>query len=652
MAWNLSLCLLAACSDIPAESPGGSIPAREGYVRLAMTASVPEFRTIETRAGGSESDALAAMKAHFYAFCFDTHGGLLEVVNVASPAQADGGYTATAEVPARTRIIHFIAGPDLSEEIAAAERGTNELTLIPGLTSGFKSGKESASSYPQEIVRSFWGRAEAPSEEALKSQLNVQLLANYAEVTCRITTQNGTVARPEGQENTSYRLTGFTVLNRRAYGTIAPFNAEASGTAAFDYDPMDGAKRFLTEVGNEETRELLLSNPKTAKTVPGAAVPVYDNPNALTAPVYAVIQLTNGYDLSRFYKVSLIDMNADQYPITRNCRYAIKISGMPPIDMSYDSMAEAAKSDVIPVNNPWVTVEPETPSIGDGSSSLTVDGSLYKGYSQAGEQQFEVIYKAPAGADAAGTKVSASIISDDEVLDGNLTVEPAAGKAGTWVVKFKTNTPPKPAGNKRYAEAQILVKGGKYGRIVHLYLMQPFSFQSVTLNDLKIGADNIAGGKKAPTEELQKGMEKLIKYTIPSNYPEKLLPVKVKITSNLWNAYRLPTIDWPYKNLSISYEETRFTVLRNGVPQEIALPYDFKYIYPMDTYDNNGMYRYEYTVQMICSYAQSETDVNDCPIKKDEYKQKMHVHFFLEAEHFNTQEIIVRFANPSNTGNN
>lgn len=635
----------AACSDELPEGSGGAA-AKEGYVRLDMTATIPGFRVVTTRAAAAADEALTAMQNHFYAFCFDQQGGLLEVADVTGATAKNGKYGATAEVPALTRIIHFVAGPDLSVAIGTAERGVSETTLIPALTSSFTSQTEQEAQYPQEIVRSFWCRKTFDDENALKAQsLEIKLLRNYAEASCSV--ENGKADAMMG-----WTVADFTVLNRRAYGTVAPFNPAAeSSSSPFDYSPMQDNERFVTEVGDEQHRETLLSNPSSDKNRLDG-VGLYDNPNSLENPVFAVVKLKHSNNSVRYYKVAFIDSNSDQLPITRNCKYRVLFRALPPNDPAYcyNSFSAAAAPDATAINNPWVSVEPETPAIGDQTSSITITDGIHQGFSKAGEVQLEVVC---AGAES--VPVRAEIVSNDEVISGALSVEPASGttqnEQGTYLVKFTLNTPPEPVSGKRYAEAQILVKGGKFGRIVHIYLMKPFTFEKVSFADKSIGSDNIAGGKAKPTESMAANMVRQLKYSIPKDYPEKLLPVKVKITSNFWNAYRVKCVDWPYTDLPIIYEDTKFTVKRNGTEEQITLPYNFKYSYPMDKYDDtpggynpDDPYMYDYVVDMKCLSPVTESDIENCPIDtKSEYNEKTHVHFFLEAEHFETQEIIARF---------
>lgn len=642
--------LAAACSDELPEGPGGTA-AKEGYVRLDMTATIPGFRVVTTRAAAAADEALTAMQNHFYAFCFDKEGGLLEVADVTGATAKNGKYGATAEVPALTRIIHFVAGPNLSAAIGTAERGVSETTLIPALTCSFTTQTEQEAQYPQEIVRSFWCRKTFDDENALKTaSLEIVLLRNYAEASC-------SVADGKADAMMGWTVADFTVLNRRAYGTVAPFNpAAGESSSPFDYSPMQNDKRFVTEVGDEQHRETLLSNPSSDKNRLDG-VGLYDNPNSLENQVFAVVKLKHSNNSVRYYKVAFIDSNTDQLPITRNCKYKVLFRALPPNDPAYcyNSFQAAAAPDATAINNPWVSVEPETPSIGDQSSSITITDGIHQGFSKAGEAQLEVVC---TGAES--VPVRAEIISNDEVISGAPLVEPASGttlnEAGTYLVKFTLNAPPKPTKSKRYAEAQILVKGGKFSRIVHIYLMQPFSFEKVSFNGKNIGADNIAGGKEKPTEQMAKDMIKQLKYSIPKDYPEKLLPVKVKITSNFWNAFRVSCTDWPYTELAIVYEETKFTVKREGKDETVTLPYNFKFSYPMDKYDNtaggygpNDPYMYDYVVNMKCLSPIRESGVGNCPIdSKGEYKEKDHVHFFLEAEHFNTQEVIARFLSVKN----
>ena len=70
-----------------------------------------------------------------------------------------------------------------------------------------------------------------------------------------------------------------------------------------------------------------------------------------------------------------------------------------------------------------------------------------------------------------------------------------------------------------------------------------------------------------------------MQYSIPEGYPEKLLPVKVKITSNT----ACPATERPLCGLI----PMSFDIVRNGEAQKVNPPYGFKYLYTMDNYDSS-----------------------------------------------------------------
>ena len=70
-----------------------------------------------------------------------------------------------------------------------------------------------------------------------------------------------------------------------------------------------------------------------------------------------------------------------------------------------------------------------------------------------------------------------------------------------------------------------------------------------------------------------------MQYSIPEGYPEKLLPVKVKITSNHSVPSHRKTTLWPYTN------EFRHRAQRRS--PKVNPPYGFKYLYTMDNYDSS-----------------------------------------------------------------
>ena len=134
-----------------------------------------------------------------------------------------------------------------------------------------------------------------------------------------------------------------------------------------------------------------------------------------------------------------------------------------------------------------------------------------------------------------------------------------------------------------------------------------------------------------------------MQYSIPEGYPEKLLPVKVKITSNHSVPSRRKTTLWPYTNLPVIYKDTGFDIVRNGEAQKVNPSNEFKYLYTMDNYDSSdGGHNMNYIIDWKITHTSSETNVPNCCFSG---QNKMHTHLFLEGNFFGDYEMIVTFTN-------
>ena len=332
LAGLLLLAGFTSCTDeAMMQNNGGS--TANGDIHLKVTAHIPAPKQVITR--DIDPDGLGVNS--LWLFCFNDFGeyiGRREAGNF-QPADSRGYYSFEVEIPGATRIIHFLSNVYLDDFNDRDNFGRNETTVIPSFVSA--SGR-----------MCYWGRVAFNNDndlEAFRNGGNVTLYRNQAQV-------RWDTNLPQGM-----KIYGYGICNRRAWGTLAPFNTEAEQNQAFDFDLENP---YVTEPAEEY--QILASDP-TEATVQGAESEgdphyIFENPNTLDAPVFAVMRIgVNGQSKTeaKYYKIMFVDDEKNQLEIYRNYKYVISITGLP-TSMGYDTFEEAKNG--VAANNAWVSVDP------------------------------------------------------------------------------------------------------------------------------------------------------------------------------------------------------------------------------------------------------------------------------------------------------
>ena len=298
LAGLLLLAGFTSCTDETMVQNSGGITAN-GDIHLKVTANIPAPKQVITR--DIDPDGLGVNT--LWLFCFNEFGeyiGRREAGNFAATDET-GHYSFEVDVPGSTDIIHFLSNVYLDDFNDRDNFGRNETTVIPSFVSA--SGR-----------MCYWGRSNLAT---LQSGGNVELYRNQAQVRWNTTL-------PEGM-----RIYGYGICNRRAWGTLAPFNTEAEQGSPFDFTL---ANPYVTEPAEEY--QILASDP-TEATVQGDVSEgdphyIFENPNTLDAPVFAVMKIgINGQNESnaKYYKIMFVDDEKNQLEIYRNYEYVISITG-------------------------------------------------------------------------------------------------------------------------------------------------------------------------------------------------------------------------------------------------------------------------------------------------------------------------------------
>lgn len=559
-----------------------------GDVRLSVTANIPVPRQVITR--DIDPDGLGVNT--LWLFCFNSYGeyiGRREAGNFATTDREDY-YSFEVEIPGSTRIIHFLSNVYLNDFNDRDNYGRNETTVIPAFVSA--SGR-----------MCYWGRKQFVEEgqtgETLKEFSNggnVTLYRNQAKVKWDLS-----------QAPSGMRVEGYAICNRRAWGTIAPFNPTAADGQEFDFDLENP---YVTEPAEEyQILATDLTDVNEQSGEEGDPRYIFENPNTLDAPVYAIMLISTGAGQeAKYYKIMFVDDVKDQLPIYRNYEYVIRITGLPP-NMGYDSFEEAKAG--IAANNTWVSVDPEIPSLSDGENTLNIPDGTTQMFTTGGDKSIVFTYT------GAEEDVHVEWLEDGvNVSNTQASVTHTGGN--NYTIDVTLNSPT--------AEAQmgtLLLRAGQFTRQIKVYLMQPFSFDSVWVST---------------GVPMDKGERMSMTFVIPDSYPAELFPIECKISTNKMNANSTLSGELP-----IIMENTKFKIGENSV----QTTWGYKYVY---TATQPGIQEVFFTLNTSDGTDQGVTwNGGDCPYGQygNALYEPNHGHVFLQADNFNDAHRLVLFQEQS-----
>ena len=430
----------------------------------------------------------------------------------------------------------------------------------------------------------YWGRKVFKTEDELTSyfkdntSLPIMLYRNQAAITYN--------------NNSSLKIQGFAICNTYAKGTVVPYNHEAENDDPFDIHFEDehkdhAAHDFVTLCTGDDLIKATDPSDTEVQNEWGLRY-VFEHENALDDPMFAIFKIDGNY-----YKLMIVDSISNPYKIIRNHRYIFNFHSAPPSTLGYATFEEAKNG--VAANNVWVSIDNELPSIGDGTSSLTIEGETTRIYT---EKKDEVINFTCTGG-ITSDQVTAIWISNEGLASSNLNLQYNA-TTGEGSVTVSLN---EIADTPQYGTLQI--KAGKYSRIIQIVYLNKFSFAPVWTSS------------SVPRKS---GEPVSIVFNIPDTYPEELFPVECKISCNLFDANT-------NNQLEVIEEKTVFTIGN----QTIERDWDYKYVYKAN---KPGLHRVDFKT-LIDDYSTNPEDPSDA----DDV-----LTWFLEAPYFNTIQRTINMA--------
>ena len=361
-------------------------------VSIKLGVKIPDPIEVATRAVDPDGNGIQTMTL----FCFNGEGLLISTATAtieADPNDPDNesGGIFDANIPNTTRVIHLLANQNMAQFKEDDFRNLTEDQVIANLEGS--SG-----------MMIYWARLEIPGNVVGNDGILdwITIMTNpVGEVHKGIQGQNqpiimlrnqakvmvdaGGTADAQGRKwnGTYFSVTGFTVVNTQAFGTVAPYHTTygyptyactSTQNTNYTFEPSFGlttpstANWVGTNYVNLPRRSDKFSNITDVDTAPQTYV--FETENSSADPVSVIIKGRNEGDTNdKYYRVTLTDSNGEQVLVRRNHLYTIHIKGK--LLYGVDTFAEAL--DAPATNNVWLSISDEIKSVQNSDFKLTVD---------------------------------------------------------------------------------------------------------------------------------------------------------------------------------------------------------------------------------------------------------------------------------------
>ncbi|WP_278940282.1 hypothetical protein [Parabacteroides johnsonii] len=321
-----------------------------------------------------------------------------------------------------------------------------------------------------------WGSV---SNVDLSQTLSVEMLRNYAKVTVEAAEESGFVV--EGFALSQYADKGTVIAQE---GTLNV----ANGYALVDHN--------ATDCGN--------TNPKY----------LYEYENTYDRQTSVIVKRK---DFNQYYKIQLLDPEGTPYPIERNFVYKVIINKIEEGAEGSSSFEEALKA--TPTNNIYVEVIKEATTVSDKVGNKLVVDPVYHLFVKDGTLTFKANYYPNGGSATNNAQISVKLIHNGHQTTSilpDITEETTLPVGTGGVVMTRVALPGGDLTNLALDSAMLRVNAGVLTRIVTVFISKQYDFHPQS-------ADYI---------ENSVGQQIPLKFTIPSDFPETLLPIKCYIKAD------------------------------------------------------------------------------------------------------------------------
>ena len=490
MKCNINIFLVAfvamfslSCHHDTSIDMGGESPSREGYLRINFDTRCSDMTEVATRAVDPDGVGVQDLTL----FCFDAYGIFRTTVKATikqdEPQPSVRG-SFSAEVPAETRRIHFLANQNMTYVDETKFQNLTEVATMAAMEGS--SGK---------II--YWGRfaCDENDQRPINEQLHAHV-SQYGEVLLYRNHARISIA----DWNTEWlEVTGFVTYNAPAFGTVAPYHSTEGfvwpGSTPFVTLPQRSA--VMSEILDVDTNENDY---------------VFESENSVDNPVSVIIRgRVPGSSEELYYRVMLLDENGEQLLIRRNHHYIINIAG----ELSFGKRTFAEAVNAAATNNVWLSISDEIHEVADNEYTLAVDEtSVVLDESYAGKS-YVLNYTVTSKSSAALTdsdRPTVSWANGNNVAANQIihSFDPQTGR-GELTIQIASMTA------EDMQQGSIIVKKGRLQRKIKVIVIKTQKFTPSWIGTQIYGE---ATGQKVT-----------LKFTIPDSCPNELFPFNVYISA-------------------------------------------------------------------------------------------------------------------------
>ena len=513
-------------------------------VSIKLGVKIPDPIEVATRAVDPDGNGIQTMTL----FCFNGEGLLISTATAdITPKGDESGGILDADIPNTTRVIHLLANQNMAQFKEDAFRNLSEDQVIANLegSSGMMiywarveiPGKVIGNEAILDWFTKMTDPTNPPAGSPIGEGYPIMMLRNQA----KVMVDAGGTADAQGRKwnGTYFSVTGFTVVNTQAFGTVAPYHttygyptyactssiANYTHTPSFGLDPtsVSAANWVETNYVNLPRRSDKFSNITDVDTAPQTYV--FETENSSADPVSVIIKGRNAGDTKdKYYRVTLTDSDGEQVLVRRNHLYTIHIKG----ELLYgvDTFAEAL--DAPATNNVWLSISDEIKSVQNSDFKLTVDQTsvviddkelaALKNVTAPAYIPLTFSVKALGTAAIEDDDLQISWVGDQDVSStytfgqGSYTFDETSG-AGPIFVNLNDLTDDK-------NEGTILVKYGHLQRKIKVIVLKEQKFTPTWVTSQVYTSTGSTSSNATSV------------FTIPQDCPAELFPMNVLISTN------------------------------------------------------------------------------------------------------------------------
>ncbi len=521
-------------------------------IKLPINAIAPDRFLVNTKAVDPDGKGVQTMTL----FCFNEQGLFISTATAEvapNPENSEVGGIFDAFIPNTTRVMHLVGNQNMTpfKEDDFRQKSEDEVMSILEGSAG---------------MLIYWARVEVPSNvmtlyshnsstqrsmaDAILDWITIEtnpasvihnseagknkpiiMLRNQAKFT--VTSTGAAEDDAKQWSGTYFKVTGFTVCNTQAFGTVAPYNS----TTGF---PTYECSTFTTDYGIEEWKadnsiclpanKDILSDIMEVST--SEEVFVFETENSSANPVDVIIKGCNVVNdveqMTLYYKVN-VTKDGDQLPIRRNHHYNINITG----NLNYGSATFAEALDAPATNNIWLSISDEITAVMNNDYKLSVEKTsvvVNNNSITSANNTLQLNFNVEAIGEGKTLNVNdlsvawldntqkiSNTHNPNLVVGDKVSFETSSGE-GTITLNLLTLS-----SDVQKQEGTLLVKYGQLQRKIKIIILRTQSFVPSWISTEVYGK---------VSEDVNSRANATLMFTIPETCPDELFPLDVMISVN------------------------------------------------------------------------------------------------------------------------